>query len=209
MKKNFSYPLFITALFLIQTISSWAGGVYLWEAGTPDAGYAAAGRAAIATDASTAFGNPAGMMRLDRSELLIGAMPIVVDLRFESGPSSTNTGGNGGQAGGVLPGVGSYYVHHPSEDWRFGISIMSYSGSAFEYEPDWVGRYFTKELSLVTVNVIPTVAYRVSDHFSVGGGPIIQFARMKGNIGINGILDVVPDGNLELEDKGSFGFGGI
>ena len=42
------------------------GGVFLYEVGTPDLGLASAGRAALAEDASTVMGNPAGMSRLDR-----------------------------------------------------------------------------------------------------------------------------------------------
>jgi len=53
---------------LIQ--SSWAGGLWLYESGAPDLGTAAAGRAALAADASTAGTNPAGMTRLERSQML-------------------------------------------------------------------------------------------------------------------------------------------
>jgi len=51
----------------------WAGGLWLHEAGTPDLGTASAGRTALAADASTAGINPAGMTRLDRSQMLIAA----------------------------------------------------------------------------------------------------------------------------------------
>ena len=47
--------------------SAWAGGAYLYELGTSDLGTAGAGRAALAQDASTAAGNPAGMIRLEHS----------------------------------------------------------------------------------------------------------------------------------------------
>jgi len=46
-----------------------AVGLYLYEDGTADLGLAAAGRAALAQDASTVMGNPAGMTRLERSQL--------------------------------------------------------------------------------------------------------------------------------------------
>ena len=49
--------------------SGQAAGLYLYEVGTPDLGLAAAGRAALAQEASTVMGNPAGMTRLDHSQL--------------------------------------------------------------------------------------------------------------------------------------------
>src|SRR5262249_59994579 len=53
-----------------------AGGFFLSEIGTPDVGLASAGYAARAQDASTLFTNPAGMTRLQESQLLVGVQPI-------------------------------------------------------------------------------------------------------------------------------------
>jgi long-subunit fatty acid transport protein len=49
-----------------------AGGLLLYEFGTAEPGLAAAGYAARAQDASTAFTNPAGMTRLDGTQVLVG-----------------------------------------------------------------------------------------------------------------------------------------
>ena len=46
---------------LPATEPACAGGIWLYEMATPDQGTAAAGRAALAVDASTAWLNPAGM----------------------------------------------------------------------------------------------------------------------------------------------------
>ena len=48
------------------------GGASLYELGMPDQGMSAAGRAARANDASTAYGNPAGMGWLKQPEVLMG-----------------------------------------------------------------------------------------------------------------------------------------
>ena len=63
----------VTILGLLMSSPVWAGGLWLHEAGTPDLGTASAGRTALAADASTAGINPAGMTRLDRSQMLIAA----------------------------------------------------------------------------------------------------------------------------------------
>src|SRR5512133_4196661 len=52
-----------------------AGGLFLYEMATPDLGTASAGRAAAADNAATAFGNPAGMTRLDQSQMLVVIQP--------------------------------------------------------------------------------------------------------------------------------------
>ena len=48
--------------------STQAGGLYLYELGTPDVGTAAAGWSARAQDAATVFTNPAGMTRLENKD---------------------------------------------------------------------------------------------------------------------------------------------
>jgi long-chain fatty acid transport protein len=68
-------PVLCTILF---TTSSWAAGLWLYEGGTPDLGTAAAGRAAAAADASTVVGNPAGMTRLERSQMLAAVQGLYI-----------------------------------------------------------------------------------------------------------------------------------
>lgn len=52
-----------------------AGGIWLYEMATPDQGTAAAGRAALAVDASTAWLNPAGMTRSNGPSSSSGPAP--------------------------------------------------------------------------------------------------------------------------------------
>src|SRR5687767_7013893 len=106
--------------------SAWAGGAYLYELGTPDLGTAAAGRAALAQDASTVVGNPAGMIRLDRSQLETTLFTILPTMDFDRNKAATTTsGGNGFSPGTSIPSLGSaslpvpagalFYVYSPSD----------------------------------------------------------------------------------------------
>ena len=97
--------LLVMAIALPQ---AQAGGLYLYELGTPDVGAAAAGWAARAQDASTVFTNPAGMTRLDKSELLVGIQPLYLQAEF-SPDSNTTTSGPDGDASTWLPAGGLYY----------------------------------------------------------------------------------------------------
>src|SRR5512132_3268885 len=90
---------------------AWAGGLFLYEMATPDLGTASAGRAAAADNAATAFGNPAGMTRLDQSQMLVGIQPAYGESHFDKGNDTTVSGGNGGNALGFIPGLGGYYVY--------------------------------------------------------------------------------------------------
>ena len=59
---------------------AWAGGLYLYEVGSPDVGLAGAGYAARAEDAATVFTNPAGMTRIDEPSLMMGAQPMYLHI---------------------------------------------------------------------------------------------------------------------------------
>jgi long-chain fatty acid transport protein len=60
-----------------------AGGLYLAEIGTRDAGFASAGWAARADDAGTIATNPAGLARLTQPELIVGLQPLYADVQFD------------------------------------------------------------------------------------------------------------------------------
>ena len=81
---------------------AFGAGLWLYEMGTPDVGTASAGMASRAADAATAFANPAGMTRLKESQLMVGIQPIYADIKFDT-QYSTFGGGDGGNAGGLVP----------------------------------------------------------------------------------------------------------
>src|SRR5512135_3892231 len=75
---------------------AWAGGISLYEFGSPDVGLAAAGYAARAQDAATVFTNPAGMSRLEKSQVLGGLQALYGDVKFSPNSATTVSGGDGG-----------------------------------------------------------------------------------------------------------------
>jgi long-chain fatty acid transport protein len=79
--------ILLTIIFygsILLCTSAWGAGLWLYEGGQPDVGTATAGRAALANDASTAAINPAGMTRLDRSQVLVGVQPLLVRTKFDA-----------------------------------------------------------------------------------------------------------------------------
>lgn len=185
---------------------AWAGGMWVYEIGTPDVGTASAGRAALASDASTAFGNPAGMTRLG-TQLLFGLQPLVVTTEFDEGGRTTVPGTNGGNAGGLVPAGGVYGVYSINDDLKLGMAFNSYAGGALDYESNWVGRYITTETQLLTFNLNPSIAYRVLPWLSLGVGFSAQWAKLKDELAINNVAESLPDGFMKYQDT-NFGFGG-
>jgi long-chain fatty acid transport protein len=203
--------LVLVATVLVQggAPPAWAGGLWMYERGTPEVGTANAGVAARAEDASIAASNPAGMSRLEKAEVMGTIQPVFTDVQFQPGPGTTTTGPNG-DGSVVLPAAGLFYVQPLGKDWRFGLSLGSYLGLGVKYEDDWVGRYYMQESALITLDVMPSVSYRVTDWLSIGAGLVFQYAYLKTTLALNNtsLLDPnAPDGQLEYTDD-SFGIGG-
>jgi long-subunit fatty acid transport protein len=185
-----------------------AAGFWLYEMGTPDLGTASAGRAALAKDAATVFGNPAGMTSLDRSQLLVGTQLVVGDVHFDRGSGTTVAGGNGGNAAGTVPGGSLYYAHSVTPDVRLGFWSGSYFGSAVQYEDGWSGRYYGTKAELITLGAGINGAYKINDWLSIGGGPFALYGKLDQRVPLNNVLDGLPDGSLKFSDD-EFGVGGM
>jgi long-chain fatty acid transport protein len=183
----------------------WAGGLILYEVNSPSTGTASAGWAALAKDASTAFQNPAGMTRLDQSQMLVGVQPLIITSEFNSSPGTTGGGGNGGNAGGVLPSAAAYYVYRATDQLRLGISALSYFGLGLDYGDSWVGRYRIEKGTFLTASIVPSLAYRINNWLSVGAMLNIMSAYFKNETAVNNLIG--PDGQVTYKDS-TTGVGG-
>ena len=185
----------------------WAGGLFLYEMATPDLGTASAGRAAAADNAATAFGNPAGMTRLDQSQMLVGIQPAYGISHFDKGNDTTVSGGNGGNALGFIPGLGGYYVYSATPDLKFGLSLGSDFGLSARYQSDWSGRFYALQEEIITLGAFPVAAYRINRWLSIGAGAQIVYGKLNSKTGINDVLD---GGNASIDvSSQDVGYGGI
>ncbi len=187
-------------LGLVLTIATAeAGGLYLYEIGSPDVGLAAAGYAARAEDAGTAFTNPAGMTRLERPSLLLGAQPMYLNIDFATESNSTEAG-NDGDSNGWLPAGGLFYVHPVNDRLALGLAMTGYFGLALDYQDDWAGRYYVQDTTLQAAAIQPAIAWQVNDQLSVGAGVAVLYGLLEEKLAVNRSLDALPDGEIKLED---------
>lgn len=205
MKKTFCF-FSMTIVLVFSSSQSFAAGMILYEINSPLTGTASAGWAALANDASTAFTNPAGMTRLDRSQLLVGAQPLIITSKFNPSPSTTFGGTDGGNAGGVIPSLGGYYVHSVSDRFKLGFSLLSYFGLGIDYGDNWVGRYWVEKSDFLTLAMSPSAAYKVNDWLSIGVMLKVLYSKLNTQSAIRNFF-AEADGQLKYEDD-DFGFGG-
>jgi len=208
MRKFTIFPA-ILAVALSGTLvsSALAGGIKLYETGTPEVGLAAAGWAARAQDAGTVLTNPAGMTRLAGDQLLVGAQLLYGKSDFSPDSATTNSGGGGDNPVGWFPGASFYYSHSLSERLKMGAALYGDFGLSLDYGDTWAGRYCMQKGTLFGLTFAPTMAYRLTDKLSVGAGLNVMYGYFSQTVAVNNLKPGVADGSLELEDS-EVGYGG-
>ncbi len=181
----------------VVTPAAFAAAFQLYELGTPIIGTAGVGQAAVASDASTAYFNPAGMSLLPGSQFMLGSQLLVPHANFARNVGATTiAGNNGGNAGSLIPGMDLYLSYALSQDWRLGISMTSPYGGMLNYNDGWVGRFVVQTETFYTINLNPSIAYRITDWVSVGVGAAIEYINMQETVALP--IDPLIDGQAKL-----------
>lgn len=197
----------VVAVLVASSSAALAGGLILYEVGTPDVGLAAAGWAARAEDPATILTNPAGMTRLEQNDLLASVQALYGDMSFTVDPSTTTAGGDGGNAIGWFPGGGLFYVNPTSDRLRLGVAVTGNFGLGLDYDDDWAGRYYVQDATTLGLSVLPAIAWKVSDRVSIGAALNAMYGIFDLKVAVNNVAPGAADGTLKLEDN-VWGFGG-
>ncbi len=167
-----------TLLALFSGVAS-AAAFQLLEQNASGIGVSYAGSAAVAENASTIFYNPAGMTLLPGRQVSLGVTAIRPSYKFRNeGSSGTgplagamSIGGNGGDAGGWAGVPNAYASWQVAPQWFVGLGISAPFGLSTKYDDNaWRGRYHSLKSEIQTVNINPSVAYRLNDKVSLGFG---------------------------------------
>ncbi|MBK7000619.1 MAG: outer membrane protein transport protein [Rhodoferax sp.] len=167
-----------TALFATSG-ATFASSFALVETSASGLGNAYAGAAAIADDAGTVWWNPAGMTRLDAPTASLALHAITPSAKFSNGNSQPSCvapgvcrplGGMGADAGETAWVPATYIVLPINKSLALGLGISAPFGLKNEYESDWLGRYQAIKSDMKTININPSLAFKVNDRISLGVG---------------------------------------
>lgn len=177
---NYKYSSVITALAAVgYATSACANGLALNEQSASSFGTAYAGRSSSALDASTVYGNPAGLSKLARREVSGGFALVDVTDRISDafGEAPGTNQGNSVPLSAIPFG----YLSLPlDEHVTFGLGLYVPYGLANDYEDSFQGRFHGSYSKVQVVTLQPTLAYRVNQRVSVGAGVTIN--RIENNL---------------------------
>jgi len=165
--------------FVLASSNVFAGGFALNEQSISGMGSGFAGRSSSAEDASTVYGNPAGMARLKREQVSVGAATLFA----KSDISRTRSTFGGNEDGDMVPTTTvpmGYYVKPIDDHWAFGVGFYVPFGLITDYGSGFAGRYYANKSEVTTLTFQPTISYALNEKVSIGFGPTIN--RISGEI---------------------------
>lgn len=178
------FNLAIISVLMGLTGTAAASGFQLFEQNAVNMGDFGAGGAAIAEDASTAYYNPAGLIRIPDQQLVASGDVVLSGLKFNGTstwsqmvppqfsrffPSYTETA-NGVQGGRNVFIPAFHYAAPMSDRLVIAISAASPFGLATDYSQTSALRYAATESELKVIDLSPSFGFAVTKCFSVGAG---------------------------------------
>ena len=197
-----------TTLSLAVAMASsqlFASGFALNEQSVSGMGTGFAGRSSSADDASTVFGNPAGMARLEGQQITggVAAIDASTDISNVSGRS------RGSNQGDMVPFTAvpfGFYTNKLNDQWAVGFGVYAPFGLVTDYESGFQGAPFGSKSEVKVITFQPTVSYAFNDRVSVGFGP--TFNRIAGTLESDLTLNpAAPTTNIKIKgDDTALGF---
>jgi long-chain fatty acid transport protein len=179
-------PLIIAAALSAMSVGANASGYRFGSQSVAGQGTADA-NGAEANDASTIFYNPAGLSRLDGTQISAGATVVVPHSTYNDSGSTHFTGQptNGTPAKDYAPDAvtaPSLYISKKLNDqWAAGFGLFVPYGAKLDYGNTWSGRYALSNIKLEAITLNPSVSFKLNEHHAFGFGIDAEF--MKAELG--------------------------
>jgi long-chain fatty acid transport protein len=211
----------LAAGLLMITNAALGAGFYSPSVGTPGSlGTAGVANPTNTRGADASWTNPAGMTGIDRQHMLSGFQLILPSVKFNAKSVQNNAvlpsrqgpvvGDNGGNAAEIAPVPSFFYVRPLSDRVRFGFASTAPLGGGVDYGSDFVGRYTIRDVTLAGLALTPSLAYRVTDRFSIGAGVSVIYTTLDQSIAIRqGAPNPALDARVKFENLDDWGVQGV
>jgi len=211
--KSLSTAITLSGLLVGMSTSAFASAFQLWETGLSDLGNYHSGTAAIANNATTAYSNPAGLVRLPHQQISLGAAEIVTNIKYK-GSADINTlnpsfyNNITQQAGGSDTIPNFNYALPINRNVVLGFSIVVPLGLETQYSKSSMLRYAATDTTVQAIDFTPSIGVKITPKLSLGLGFDAQ--RLKAVFDQYGgeTTQTDPYNNTELENHlYDWGFG--
>ena len=185
----------------LATTSAFAGGYRIAMQGQKQLAMGHTG-VAVVNSAESTFFNPAGLSFLEnRFNASVGGNYLSSHTKYQS--VENNLAFESKNAGTPF----SAYLSYRINDWlTAALGVYSPYGSTVEWDKNWAGSHLVNKISLQAIYIQPTLSIKLSDYFSIGGGPIYAIGGVEFDKNLFRGEGVVDDNgnrpNVLIEDSG-------
>ena len=176
--------LLTLSVFMLATTLAYAGGYRVSTQGQRALAMGHTG-VAVVNSAEILFFNPAGIAFLENDLNVSGGVTAVFsNVKFQNDDFGRQFETDS-PTGTPFYLYGTYAVN---ENLSVGLGVYTPYGSNVTWPTNWDGSHLVNEIELAAIFVQPTVSYKISDVFSVGGGPIWVTGSVDFNRNVNRTL---------------------
>ncbi|MAZ44848.1 MAG: hypothetical protein CMF48_06705 [Legionellales bacterium] len=178
-----------TLLFSVSSIVN-ASAFQLMEQNVTNLGNAYSGTAALASDVTTSFFNPAGLTYIDQKAVAQSFVTVAPDVELTMSSATSNTGTtpegrfrDNPASPAVIPAL--HYGARVTDRLVFGLTIAPPYGTKVDYSTDGAARYVASLSEIQVIGISPSFAYAWNDQFSfaLGGDADYVKARLNARVG--------------------------
>lgn len=150
-----------------------AAGFMLTEQSAGSLGRAYAGAGVDGTDLSGVYYNPATMVLHKGTAVQLGLVGVGLNLDYVD--DETGATANGRNKAEVIPH--GYFTHQINDTVWFGLGVTVPFGMGTEYDEQWIRNQRGISANIMTVDINPNFAFKLSEKFSFGFGVSLQYAQ--------------------------------
>ncbi|MDX2083470.1 MAG: OmpP1/FadL family transporter [Rickettsiales bacterium] len=193
------------AILLSNNSQAFAAGYSTELYSTSGLANSYAGSAAGIHDVSDMFFNPANLTDVKDGEFVLSASYLKLDINPQgaanssgavSGTEVRNAGSNS-----VVPAF--YVAKRLNDQTTFGLAVTSPFGLKTQYDKNWQGKERAVASSITTININPSLAYKIDDQFSIGAG--FQAQYYSASLTSQNFVGTYEQGKVKGDDWG-YGF---
>ncbi|AYV20581.1 outer membrane protein transport protein [Vibrio mediterranei] len=173
-------------LGLLSSSQVSAAGFQLAEYSATGLGRAFAGEAAMADNASAQWRNPAMLTYLEGTQVSGGVLYVEPNIDVK-GTSSTAGYTKANDIAHSAPVPNLYISHQINDKFSTGFALGSNYGMETDLGSDFKATQYGNEAKIMTVEAVASLAYKLNDQFSFGGG--IRYVTGEGEIGATAPFD--------------------
>ncbi|WP_437919132.1 OmpP1/FadL family transporter [Sphingobacterium sp. LRF_L2] len=156
----------LLGLMLASPSLIWAQGSQVNTQSQKAVGMSGAG-SALFVDESSIFYSPGALSKMSHNAISVGASAVMYRSAFRelNSPDVYNTKFK------ITPPFSVFATFGPKDSWwKAGLGVYTPFGGSVDWGDQWPGRYELNHLQMRAIYIQPTLSFKLTENFGIGGG---------------------------------------